>query len=463
MGSVFAVLATEHDRVNLRPYQDRAIAELRASYASGRRAPCLVLPTGAGKTVVAAEIIRSAVARGRRVLFLAHRVELLDQTVRKLGQAGVHDVRVIQAAIDLGNPQAPVAVASIPTLTSKRWSERVPKADLVIIDEAHHCKAPTYERLIQIYAEAHLLGLTATPQRADGKPLGDVFDALVVGSTVRELTALGHLVPCRVWAPHDVLEAGQIAMSPAEVYRQHANNERAVIFCVTVEHAERVAAEMPVATGVVHGQMAASARASVLDRFKRGELRAVANVHVLTEGWDDPAVAVCILTRKPQHAGTFLQMVGRVLRPAPGKTHAMLLDLGGSVWTHGTPDADRLFALDGKAISQVEREPIRQCPSCGAVFRAAAACPQCGAVLPIRAIKMPEAMGIGLSELPKLPPRPMRSIEIDSRFPGICSACRSMIHTGDRILWSKGEKPRHSSCGSTAALDEANALMRRVQ
>jgi DNA repair protein RadD len=388
--------------VKLREYQSRVIDMTRASYARGRRAPAVVLPTGAGKTVVAAEIIRSSVERGNPVLFLAHRAELIHQSVRKLMAAGVHDVRVIQAASDLGNRTAPVAVASIPTLT--KWSERMPKASLVIFDECHHAVASTWASIANRYGDAKLLGLTATPQRGDGKPIGDIFDDLVVGVTMRELVELGHLVPCRVWSPPvNSLDAGELAISPVDAYRAHGNDGQAVIFCSNREHAERVAQEMTdggYPTGVVHGSLASKERSETLAKLERGALRAVANVFVLTEGWDSPTVSVCILARKPQHAGTYLQMVGRVLRPAPGKDFATLLDLGGASLEHGPPEMDRVFTLDGKGISKVERENIRQCHACGAVFLAAgqSSCPTCGITFPRRAFAEPVVANVGLVE-----------------------------------------------------------------
>lgn len=391
------------EAMKLRGYQERAIGELRAAYHSGRRAPCLVLPTGAGKTVVAAEIIRSAVSRGNRVLFLAHRTELITQSVGKLEVAGVSDVRIIQASSDLGSPVAPVTVASIPTLT--RWKDRLPQANVVVFDECHHVVAKTWKTLADRYASAHLLGMTATPQRSDGSPLGDVFDALVVGATVAELTELGHLVPCRVWSPPEVLDAGKLAVSPLTAYQQHAEGQRAVVFCGTVERAEAIAAEMTAAgvpTATIHGNLPAKTRAERLAALLAGDLRCVANVHVLTEGWDMPEVEVCILERKPQHAGTYLQMVGRVLRPAAGKTSAKLLDLCGSSLEHGPPELARKYTLDGKGISKTERDAIRQCPHCGGVFLARAAtdgtCPQCGMALPVRPMKQPTVTGIGLVE-----------------------------------------------------------------
>lgn len=389
--------------MRLRSYQERAIGELRAAYSRGNRAPCLVLPTGAGKTVVAAEIIRSAVSRGHRILFLAHRTELITQSVSKLASAGVVDVRVIQASADMGSPVAPVTVASIPTLC--RWQDRLPVADIVVFDECHHVVAKTWKRLADRYSSSRLLGMTATPQRADGSPLGDVFDALVVGATVHELTQLGHLVPCRVWAPPESLDTGRLAVSPLSAYQQHAEGQRAVIFCVTVEHAEVTAQEMTAAgvpTAAVHGELPATERTKRLSRLLSGELKAIANVHVLTEGWDMPEVSVCILMRKPQHAGTYLQMVGRVLRPSAGKSSATLLDLCGSSIEHGPPELEHRYTLDGKGISKTDRDLIRQCATCGGVFLAKAAadgmCPQCGVVLPVRPVKQPTVTGVGLVE-----------------------------------------------------------------
>jgi superfamily II DNA or RNA helicase len=339
------------EQMILREYQTRAIQGVRSKYTAGSRSCCLVLPTGAGKTVIAAEMIRLAIARGNKILFLVHRQELLSQSVGKLEQAGVTDLRVIQAGSDLGSRLAPVAIASIPTLT--RWSDRQPDAGLVIIDECHHVVAKTWRKLADHYRSALLLGLTATPQRADSRALGDIFDSLVVGSTVRELTDLGHLVPCRVYAPPDILETGHVAQSPVEAYRKHADGTRAVVFCVSVEHAQRVGDEMNtggIRTAVVHGAMSRDARRTALSDLDAGRIDAVASCHVLTEGWDSPSVGTCILARKPQHTGLYLQMVGRVLRPAPGKTHATLIDLCGSVHDHGPPDMDREYTLDGRGV-----------------------------------------------------------------------------------------------------------------
>lgn len=387
----------------LRPYQERAIADLRSQYAAGRRAPCLVAPTGSGKTVIGAEIVRLARERGKHILFNAHRAELIEQTARKLADAGITDVRTIKAQVGKhGN--APVTVASVQTLTNYADAD-MPAADLVVFDECHHGPAQTFRRIADFYSKAQLLGLTATPARADGKPLGDLFDSLVVAASVKELTEAGHLVPCRVWAPPDVLDTGQLALSPVDAYIKHGGGQRGFAFCVSIEHAEQVAQEFNargITSTVLHGNLSKTVRAQILAWFRDGQIRMLTSVHVLSEGFDEPSAAVAILCRKPDHVGTYLQIVGRVLRPHPDKSQAIVIDLCGSSLVHGTPDMERKYSLNGKAISSPEREAIRQCPTCGGVFLLAdvtdGACTQCGAALPRRVLQPPRAVNVGLVE-----------------------------------------------------------------
>lgn len=439
--------------MKLRPYQESAIEGCRAEYRAGRRAVLLNLPTGAGKTVCAAAIILAALARGNEALFLAHRKELISQSVAKLAEAGVTDVRVIRAEHDEGRPDAPVTVASIPTLTTPRWADKLPRAGLVILDEAHHAKARSWERLAGSYASARILGLSATPQRSDGAALGDLFEAIVVGATVRELMELGHLVRCRVWSPPTLLESGKLALTPLEAYRAHAGGQRAIVFCTRTEDAERYAAELTaggVPAAAVHSKLSEGRRDDVLARFRAGELRAAVNVGVLTEGTDIPEAAVCILARAPEHAGLFLQMVGRVLRPAPwaDKREAVLVDLCGSVLVHGTPDMDRRFTLDGKGISGVDRLAIRQCGVCGGVFEAARAtrgrCPLdgCGAELPVRPRKAPRSSGAGVEEVTDLSRRRAdtlrANLEIAARYGRRSADWVERAHAAiskDRLPW----------------------------
>lgn len=432
----------------LREYQQRAIAELRAAYASGRRSPCLVMPTGSGKTRVAAEIIHLALPKRTRCLFLARRVELLDQCARTLRGYGI-DAPVIQADRTQGT-SSPCVVASVPTLVTPGWASRLPDADLVIIDECHGAKARTSLELISRYPNARLLGLTATPARGDGSPLGDVFDAIVVGATVAELTQLEHLVPAKVFAPPKILNPRELALEPVEAWTKHCRGRKTLVFAATVEHARRVA-ETFTARGVrcryVSGEM--RERPEILAAYAEGCIDVLVNVNLLVEGYDDPPTSAAIFARRFTHAGPYLQACGRVLRTAPGKTDAVIVDLCGSALVHGTPDADRTYALDGKPIRTADRESLRQCPGCGGVFVSKPACPYCGLAAPTAERSLPTATGAGVSEVPtKSKPTswPMRA-----KKRSLCAGCGLQISAGDWIVYSRTRRTaQHTSCAARA-------------
>ena len=362
---------------DLRPHQTRAVADVRAAYARGCKRVLLVMPTGAGKTHAAAELIRLAVARGRRVLFAVHRREIVLDTHRRLIAAGVPCGLVMA-----GSPvtDAPVQVASVQTIAARGTH---PRADLVIFDEAHHTAAETYRAIAAQYPGAYHLGLTATPERSDGVGMRDSFDELVIGATVAELTDAGYLAECDVVAPPGRQQG--LAADPAEAWARLASGRPTVAFSRFVADSRALTATL-MAQGVearhIDGETPTRERDATLAAFARGEVQVLSNVGVLTEGWDSPRAKVCLLARGCGSAAVYLQMVGRILRPDGSGARALVIDLAGVVHEHGMPDELRAFSLDGiDRKPKGDREWISQCLACGFTVLGAKrgiACRQCG-------------------------------------------------------------------------------------
>lgn len=445
--------------MKLRDYQIRAVEWLRDAYRRGRRAPLLQLPTAAGKTLISAEIIRLSVLAGNPVLFLADRTELIGQTVRKLADAGVHDVRVIQADTVTGSASSLVTVASVQTIRMPRWESQLPRAKLVIADEAHGFMAGSYAHLLKQYPGALLLGLSATPARRDGKPLGDVFDEIVSPVSIRELTDLGYLAPCFVWAGPADLKSGELAMTPLEAYRQFAQGDLTAVYCrdrahATSELAAFTAAGIP--AGLVDGTLSAKRRAHTLAAWAAGDLRVVTSIGCLTTGFDLPELAVAIIARRFSHPTLYLQICGRVLRTHPGKKLARIIDLGGSSRhpDFGPPDIDRVYSLTGKPITTVVRDSFGQCRECGGMYRTGPSrCPHCGAELPVQLRDLPVSTNSGVTPLTPPPPKPKREwvVSMLSKKSGVCVECGGPINQGQPIYWATvAGKAKHQDCRAAA-------------
>lgn len=368
------------ETLSLRPLQVRGIERVRDELRAGRKRVCLVAPCGYGKTRVASELIRRAVAKGNRVLFTVHLREIVRDTARRLADLGVPCGVVM--ADEPAPSNVPVLVCSTPTLHARNQR---PPADLLIHDECHHLTATTFRAIAKdpAYVDAVHLGLTATPERADGVGLGDVFESLVVGALPSELLAAGLLVPTDVVSPAHRMR--DMASDPFDAWRAHAEGRRTLVFAKTVSQARELAGRFTaagVAAGLVDGTTAKRRRDATLDAFGTGALLVLVNVACLTEGVDVPGAEVCVLARSCGSLAAFVQIVGRVQRTAPGKSRAMLLDLYGAVHEHGLPDEDREWTLAGRAPRDAKRNSVRQCPQCGAVFRPRPSCPLCAFVLP---------------------------------------------------------------------------------
>lgn len=412
---------------SLRPYQVEAVEALRQEIRRGHRHPILQLPTGAGKTVVASAIIDSAVKKGSRVIFLAHRRELVFQCSKALDENGIDHGVVMASADELHRPSAPVQVASIQTLHSRTTRGRkffgeqaiyeAPPADLVVIDECHHATAATWAKVVRMYPDAIVLGLSATPSRKDGRPLKDIFDVIVQSTTYEHLIENGFLVPTLVYSSYvpdldgvattagdynekqldDRMNKSELVGNIVENWRTLASDRPTVVFGVTINHSLSIRDRFR-AAGLeaehVDGVMDAKERTDLFAAFANGDFQILTNCMVATEGWDCPPTSCAVIARPTKSRVLWRQMAGRIQRPASGKTSAVILDHSGAVLLHGPPDADIDWTLEEqprKKKQDVEPvKPVRVCPKCKAVLSAAATtCSNCGAELPRRETKCP--------------------------------------------------------------------------
>ena len=399
--------------IELRDYQREVIARLNAEVVSGRRRILLVAPTGSGKTVLASALIAEAVQRKQRALFLAHRRELINQASRKLHAAGV-DAGIILPGYPMRLAE-PVQVASIASLRARAISSSsidMPIADIVVVDEAHHARARTYRRILQEYPEAVVVGMTATPCRGDGRGLGNIFEVLVECPDVDELTEAGWLVRAEIYAPttpdlagirirQGDYDEGQLAERMdrpqlvgdiiAHWFRLNPGRRSTIVYGTSVAHSVHLRDEFR-RSGVlaehIDGSTPTEERDSILARLARGEVEAVCNCMVLTEGFDAPDVGCLVLARPTKSLGLFRQMIGRGLRSAPGKTDCIILDHAGVVFTHGLPDDPITWTLheDRKAENRAQAArgakggppKLTDCPECHAVRFEGRPCTVCG-------------------------------------------------------------------------------------
>ena len=300
---------------------------------------------------------------------------------------------------------APVQVASVQTLVRRlariKWTP-----DLIVIDEAHHASAGSWETILQQWPTVPRLGVSATPVRLDGRGLKSVFDALVLGPSVAELIADGFLTPSRIYAPPlqadlskvrtragdyatdqaaDAMNRPTVTGDAIAHYQRLAAGQPAIAFCCTTDHAKNVAAQFRdagVRAETLLGITPLERREQLVAQLRDGSLQVLVTVDVVSEGFDCPSAVAAILLRPTQSEGLYLQQVGRVLRPSPGKQHALILDHVGNVHRHGFPDDHREWTLEDRpkrGRGGPAAPTVRTCQTCFAAFKPAPICPVCGA------------------------------------------------------------------------------------
>lgn len=334
--------------MKLRPYQEEAKESIFEEWDKGVLKTLLVLPTGCGKTVVFAKVAEDCVRRGDRVLILAHRGELLEQAADKIAKVTGLGCATEKAEQSCRGSWFRITVGSVQTLMrEKRLGQfQADYFNTIIIDEAHHCISDSYQKILQHFSSAHVLGVTATPDRGDMQNLGQVFDSLAYEYTLPKAIREGYLSPIKaltiplqldlsgVSMQSGDFKAGDIAtaLDPylyqiADEMEKYCKDRKTVVFLPLVKTSQKfkdILNEKGFRAAEVNGE--SRDRAEVLEAFDRGDYNVLCNSMLLTEGWDCPSVDCVIVLRPTKVRSLYSQMVGRGTRLCEGKDHLLLLD-----------------------------------------------------------------------------------------------------------------------------------------
>lgn len=373
--------------MQLRQYQEEVKSKIRESFQKGNKSVMLQLPTGAGKTVSFVNIARDVIDNGKNVLILVHRVELIRQTYDKCLRHQLQ-VSVIHADF-VYKKYCRLQIASVPTLANRvkgAKSKSLPEnIDLIIIDEAHHATANSWRNILEFYPDAKVLGVTATPVRSNGEGFEDLFDDLVIGVTPKFLIENGYLAKPRIFANPLRFDLSKIKVKSTgdynerdlvknyeqsttygdliKTWRDKANNMKTVVFGINIDHVKKIVDafnEEGIPAVHLSSDFDNVTRNRVINDFKDGKVKILANVNIVTEGFDLPAIEAVMLVRPTKSLSLYLQMVGRGLRPAEGKDRAIILDHADCVAVHGFPEQDRIWTLKGWKTADERDVPVKK-------------------------------------------------------------------------------------------------------
>ena len=399
--------------VELRDYQQDLLARVQDDLADEAKSRVMMqLPTGGGKTRIAAALLHWWLGNGRKAVWLTHRTELSDQTCAVLNKSAVRAVNNLEWYVDDPAPYWPDGVVILMAQTVSRrnrfdgvWRRYNPQ-DLLIIDEAHHATAAGWARAINQWP-GPVVGLTATPWRlSKTEGFDHLFAELILGPQISDLQSKGHLATAKVLMPErdDLILGGEItatgdysesgiagANQGREVWtagvlrfwQQHAPDRQTIVYAVSVAHAENLTAvfnEANIPAAALLGDTPLAERQQCIKRFSDSRLKVLVNVAVATEGFDLPDAACVVLTRPTMSLALYLQMVGRGLRPKSDGGNCLILDLAGNVERHGFPEDEREWSLEARGQQDGPgRPPVVWCPECAGVSPAASHhCRNCG-------------------------------------------------------------------------------------
>lgn len=400
--------------IQLRDYQQDLIQKARQAVSDGVRRLIIQAPTGAGKTAMIANMLQGVSAKKNRAWFIVHRRELIEQSAETFDKVGL--LYGIIAANFPQNLKHFIQIASVQSLARRLKTVGTHPShhpQVLIWDECHHITAGTWSKIMEAQKQAIHIGLTATPHRLDGSGLDKHFDHLLLGPTIRELIDKGWLSDYKAYAPTHInlkglhtrmgdyvrselehaMDKPTITGSAIREYKRHANHKPAIVFAASVKHSQKITEEFKqsgLSAYHLDGKTDLKTRKQTIKDFRQGHLKILSNVDLFSEGFDVPGVHCAILMRPTQSLSLYLQQIGRALRPAPGKTHAIILDHANNIQTHGMPCMHRQWSLEGRTKQNRNKITdtslsVHICEKCCAALPShQLKCPYCGNLRPIQ-------------------------------------------------------------------------------
>lgn len=361
----------------LRDYQKNTVENAFSMTKEGRVRLCIQSPTGSGKSVMIAHLVKRL---DSRCLIITHRQELITQIANELIDVGIHKA-------DIGSHETltkKIVVGMVQTLCRRNH----PQFEVVIIDEAHHALAVSYQKILKRQSNAHLFLFTATPYRADGKGLGRICDKIYTSASINDLINEGALVPTKCYSHPESVDISNVKIVRGDFdqrelasrcnrpklvgdivshWQDRATGLPTLCYCVDISHSKAVAEQFRQA-GIraihIDGATEENVRTKTRSALESGEWQVVTNCMVFTEGFDCPAIKCVVLARPTASDSLFRQMVGRCMRPFGKSTYGLVLDHAGNIKRFGLPEHDPEFSLEDKKKTK-KGPPVKTCPSCG--------------------------------------------------------------------------------------------------
>ena len=397
--------------IELRKYQINLKNKTRNAFKKYKRV-IMLAPCGAGKTVIASSIMQDSIKKGKKVWFIVHRRELENQAHNTLERYEI--------------PKDNIKIYMAQSLARKLNNiDEIP--DLIIFDECQHCTSNTYLKIINKFPNTYILGLTATPTRLMGKPLGDVFETIVSEVTARQLINMGYLSSYDYYAPPLDLNLSNVKIRKGDydsddldkemskkkiygdiikTYKKLANNKKTIIYCHSVEYSKKIE-DLFTRNGysIKHfdGTTPSKERDKIIEDFRNDKIQILTNVDLIGEGFDVPSCDCVLLLRPTQSLCLYIQSSTRCLRKN-GNNKSIIIDYVGNIQRHGSPTMDREWRLDKKVKDYINENDdgtlkIRVCQECFGTFQTAPVCPYCGAVYETTPIEIQNFKEIELKKI----------------------------------------------------------------